>query len=136
MQTLQQFESGQMTVPKQDEPRLVKQVLSLVHGCLSFDFMGTIPDETSEEQGTVMVPHSWNILRDDGISQLFFSLYGSCVASGQAPAAVLALQCLVLLAALRRSFFQKDEDRMQLLGSMMVGTTKIISQKIGLTSYD
>ena len=27
-----------------------------VHTCLCFDFMGTIPDDTSDEQGTVMVP--------------------------------------------------------------------------------
>ena len=41
-------------------------------------------------------------------------------------------QFLVLLAALRRSFFQKEEDRTRLLASMMQGTTAILASKVGL----
>eukprot|EP00439_Symbiodinium_sp_Y106_P052608 s3598_g7.t1 len=76
IQTLQQLSTGGINVPdKNDERRLSKQVLNLSCNCLSFDFMGTIPDDTSDEQGTVMVPHSWSMLRDDGIPKLFFDMY-------------------------------------------------------------
>ena len=34
------------------------QVLNLSCNCLSFDFMGTIPDDTSDEQGTVGAQNS------------------------------------------------------------------------------
>ncbi|CAK9107617.1 Exportin-7 (Exp7) (Ran-binding protein 16) [Durusdinium trenchii] len=56
-QKLQQLSSGAINVPdKNDERRLSKQVLSLSCNCLSFDFMGTIPDDTSDEQGTARAP--------------------------------------------------------------------------------
>ena len=35
-----------------DASQSVVQVLNLSCNCLSFDFMGTIPDDTSDEQGT------------------------------------------------------------------------------------
>eukprot|EP00435_Cladocopium_sp_Y103_P052710 s451_g16.t1 len=57
IQTLQQLSTGAINVPdKNDERRLSKQVLNLSCNCLSFDFMGTIPDDTSDEQGTVGGP--------------------------------------------------------------------------------
>merc|ERR1712023_356208 len=76
IQTLQQLTLGPSNITdKNDERRLTKQVLQLACNCLSFDFMGTIPDETSDEQSTVMVPHSWSMLREDGIPKLFFDLF-------------------------------------------------------------
>lgn len=32
--------------------------------------VGTIPDETSEDQTTVMVPHNWTVLKDSVIPKL------------------------------------------------------------------
>mmetsp|Transcript_24122 Transcript_24122/g.77650 ORF Transcript_24122/g.77650 Transcript_24122/m.77650 type:complete len:1092 (-) Transcript_24122:124-3399(-) len=133
MQTLQQVATGQITIgDKTEERRLMKQVLRLCCNCLSFDFMGTIPDETSDEQSTVMVPHSWNMLRDEGIPKLFFDLFSRSCTAQWPECAQLCLQCLVLLAALRRSFFQKEEDRTKLLASMMQGTTGVLAAKMGL----
>ncbi|CAJ1449538.1 unnamed protein product [Effrenium voratum] len=89
IQTLQQLSSGSINVAdKSDERRLTKQVLNLSCNCLSFDFMGTIPDDTSDEQGTVMVPHSWNMLRDDGIPKLFFDMFSRTVVRAQAKVVV------------------------------------------------
>lgn len=136
IQTLQQLSSGAINVPdKNDERRLSKQVLSLSCNCLSFDFMGTIPDDTSDEQGTVMVPHSWNMLRDDGIPKLFFDMFSRSCNYQWTECAQFCLQFLVLLAALRRSFFQKEEDRTRLLASMMQGTTAILASKMGLQDH-
>lgn len=136
MQTLQKINTSEINIPdKNEERRLVKQVLQLVCNSLSFDFMGTIPDETSDEQSTVMVPHSWNMLRDEGIPRLCFDVYSSAVTANRPECAQLCLQTLVLLAALRRSFFQKEEDRGKLLTSMMAGTTGILASKMGLQDY-
>jgi exportin-7 len=133
IQTLQQLSAGQINVQdKNEERRLTKQVLQLSCNCLSFDFMGTIPDETSDEQSTVMVPHSWNMLREEGIPKLLFDLFSKSCTNQWSESAQLCLQCLVLLAALRRSFFQKEEDRTKLLASMMAGTTGVIAAKMGL----
>ena len=41
--------------------------------------MGTMPDDCNDEQQTVMVPHNWTILRENGICNLFFEVYSSCV---------------------------------------------------------
>lgn len=136
IQTLQQLSTGAINVPdKNDERRLSKQVLNLSCNCLSFDFMGTIPDDTSDEQGTVMVPHSWSMLRDDGIPKLFFDMFSRSCTYQWMECAQFCLQFLVLLAALRRSFFQKEEDRTRLLASMMQGTTAILASKMGLQEH-
>eukprot|EP00397_Hematodinium_sp_SG-2012_P002865 GEMP01002873.1.p1 GENE.GEMP01002873.1~~GEMP01002873.1.p1 ORF type:complete len:1098 (+),score=232.07 GEMP01002873.1:197-3490(+) len=134
MQTLQQLCQGKICISDSvEEARLVKQVLQLTCNCLSFDFMGTIRDDTSDEQCTVMVPHSWNILRDEGICPLFFEMYSTCCNKQRYDSANLALQCLVLLSALRRSFFPKEEERAKLLANLVQGTAGILASKLGLS---
>eukprot|EP00392_Amoebophrya_sp_AT5.2_P011946 g12036.t1 len=117
---------------KNEEKVLVKQLLKLIQNCLSFDFMGTMPDDTNEDQQTVMVPHNWAILREDGICNLFFEVYSSCCSFQRMDCSAKALECLVLLASLRRSFFQKEEDRNKLLGHLVQGTSGILASKMGL----
>jgi len=113
IQTLQQLTTGAINVAdKNEERRLMKQVLQLSCNGLSFDFMGTIPDETTDEQSTVMVPHNWAILREEGIPKLFFEVFSKSTTNQWNECAQLSLQCLALLAALRRSFFQNEEDRL------------------------
>lgn len=59
--------------------------------------MGTMPDDTNDEQQTVMVPHSWAILREDGVCNLFFEVYSSCCTYERYEESAIALQCLVLI---------------------------------------
>ncbi|EHA8586343.1 hypothetical protein COCNU_scaffold000192G000010 [Cocos nucifera] len=50
--------------------------LSLSLRCLSFDFVGTSLDESSEEFGTVQIPSSWRpVLQDPSTLQIFFDYY-------------------------------------------------------------
>lgn len=136
IQTLQQVTNSAINVTdKAEERRLLKQVLQLACNCLSFDFMGTIPDDTSDEQSTVMIPHTWNMLREEGIPKLFFDLFSRACVQQWSECAQLCLQCLVLLAALRRSFFQKEEDRAKSLASMVQGTTGVLASKLGLSDH-
>uniref|UniRef100_A0A7N2R2Q7 Importin N-terminal domain-containing protein n=1 Tax=Quercus lobata TaxID=97700 RepID=A0A7N2R2Q7_QUELO len=56
--------------------RLQELALSLSLKCLSFDFVGTSIDESSEEFGTVQIPSSWRpVLEDSETLQIFFDYY-------------------------------------------------------------
>lgn len=199
VQTLQQFHAGAIRVPNaQEETRLLKQVLQLTHNCLSFDFLGTIPDDTTDEQATVMLPQSWSMLRDESFPKTLFDLYELCWTSreggllvlpagaggaaaassgvvgdevggttlinspattagcargggggvGDSPAssafapssphqlrvdcAHLCLSSLVLVAALRRSFFPKDSERAECISQLIMGTARVIDKGLGL----
>eukprot|EP00920_Eleutheroschizon_duboscqi_P037447 GHVT01089771.1.p1 GENE.GHVT01089771.1~~GHVT01089771.1.p1 ORF type:complete len:993 (-),score=214.78 GHVT01089771.1:221-3199(-) len=137
VQTLQQIHSGALSIPdRQEEGKLLKQVLQLTRNCLAFDFLGTVPDETTDEQSTVMIPHSWTLVREAEMPQLLFELYQSCwtdpTRGQRAEAGRLCLSCLVLVAAFRHSFFGNDEDRAAWLGQMIVGTSQVIRNRVGL----
>ncbi|KAK3034697.1 hypothetical protein RJ639_032458 [Escallonia herrerae] len=56
--------------------RLQELALSLSLKCLSFDFVGTSIDESSEEFGTVQLPSSWKgVVEDSSTLQIFFEYY-------------------------------------------------------------
>ena len=133
MKILRNLFEGKLNIAdKNQESRLVHKVLKLVVGSLSFDFMGTMPDETAEDQSTVMVPYTWTHVKDLGYPTLFFDLYMTCVSANRRSCAVLSLQCLVLLASLRRSLYSKEEERAAMLSSFIKGTSKILSSRAGL----
>ena len=44
---------------------LMSHTLQLAHNCLTFDFIGTSLDETSDDLSTVQIPTSWRSGRDD-----------------------------------------------------------------------
>ena len=57
---------------------LIRWLLKLSHACLSFDFIGTSADDSSDDLATVQIPTSWRPLFLDFSSlQLFFSLFHS-----------------------------------------------------------
>ncbi|XP_055388846.1 exportin-7-like [Condylostylus longicornis] len=135
-QTLQQLNAGTMHFGDgADERLLLRQVLQLTLNCLNFDFMGTVADEGGDDQTTVMIPHSWSILREERIPQLFFDIYAkgwSVPGQPRVDCSCLCLQCLVLIAAIRRSFFQKEEDRVIHVSQLIDGTSAIIQSGLGL----
>eukprot|EP00922_Rhytidocystis_sp_ex-Travisia-forbesii_P047010 GHVS01070082.1.p1 GENE.GHVS01070082.1~~GHVS01070082.1.p1 ORF type:complete len:1096 (-),score=137.92 GHVS01070082.1:163-3450(-) len=133
--TVSQFLSGTIQVAvREEETRLLSQVLKLTVNCLSFDFMGTVPDDTTDEQNTIMVPHTWALLRQENIPKMFFDVYEICWKSAppREECGRLCLSALVLISALRRSFFSRDEERAVYLSQLVEGTAKIISDNIGL----
>ncbi|ORM41526.1 Exportin-7-A [Babesia sp. Xinjiang] len=136
VQTLEQFHNGTARVgDTYEELRMLQQILQLCYNCLSFDFMATMPDDTSEEQSTVMVPQSWDVLRSDKVPRILFELYAQNW-NKSPPCAVLCLRCLVVVAALRKSFFNTEAEDLSHINSFMVGTMDIIRNKMGLTNDD
>ncbi|XP_039174211.1 exportin-7 isoform X3 [Eucalyptus grandis] len=118
---------------KNDASRLQELALSLTLKCLSFDFVGTSIDESSEEFGTVQIPSSWRmVLEDPSTLQIFFDYY----AIGNAPLSKEALECLVRLASVRRSLFTNDAARSKFLAHLMTGTKEILQTGQGLADHD
>ncbi|KAF6163853.1 hypothetical protein GIB67_024708 [Kingdonia uniflora] len=113
--------------------RLQELALSLSLKCLSFDFVGTSLDESSEEFGTIQVSSSWRpILEDPSTLQIFFDYY----AITKPPLSKEALECLVRLGSVRRSLFTNDAERSKFLAHLMTGTKEILQTGQGLADHD
>ncbi|KAJ6307484.1 hypothetical protein OIU76_017307 [Salix suchowensis] len=113
--------------------RLQELALSLSLKCLSFDFVGTSIDESSEEFGTIQIPSSWRpVLEDPSTLQIFFDYY----AITTSPRSKEALECLVRLASVRRSLFTNDAARSKFLAHLMTGTKEILQTGRGLADHD
>lgn len=110
---------------------LLSHCLRLAHNCLTFDFIGTSTDESSDDLCTVQIPTTWrSAFLDFSTLQLFFSLY-SGLPSSLSP---LALSCLVQIASVRRSLFNNAE-RAKFLNQIVMGVKDILEnpQVQGLT---
>ncbi|CAI5993163.1 unnamed protein product, partial [Closterium sp. NIES-64] len=115
------------------DDKLRAEAVSLALRCLSFDFVGTSLDESSEELGTIQVPSSWRaVLEDTATMQLFFDYY----AATKPPLSNQALECLVRLASVRRSLFTGEAERLKFLSHLMNGSTEILRSKQGLSQHD
>ncbi|KAM4091513.1 hypothetical protein ACJW30_09G141900 [Castanea mollissima] len=113
--------------------KLQELVLSLSLNVLSFDFMGTSFDESSDEIGMVQIPISWRpVIQDPSTLQIFFDYY----AITQSHFSKEALECLLRLASIRRSFFINDATRLKFLSHLMTGTKEILQSGIGLADHD
>ena len=101
---------------------LMTQLLRLAHNCLTFDFIGTSTDESSDDLCTVQIPTAWRpAFLEYSTLQLFFDLYSSLPAS----LSPLALSCLVQIASVRRSLFNNAE-RGKFLNQLVSGVRKIL----------
>ncbi|KAF5750329.1 exportin-7 isoform X1 [Tripterygium wilfordii] len=110
--------------------KLQELSLSLSLKCLSFDFMGTSYDESSDEIGSIQVPMPWRPVMEDPLTlQIFFGYYENYFSKE-------ALECLVRMASIRRSLFTDDLTRKKFLAQLMAGTKEILQREIGLADHD
>ncbi|CAK9199269.1 unnamed protein product [Sphagnum troendelagicum] len=122
----------QLQIDTADE-RLREQAITLTLKCLSFDFVGTSLDESSEDLGTIQIPSSWrSVLEDTSTMQLFFDYY----ACTKPPLSNVALECLVRLASVRRSLFSTEVERSKFLSHLMSGTREILRTQHGLSKHE
>ena len=118
--------------PKQEE-ELGEQALTLIVRCLSFDFIGTNPDESTEDVGTIQAPTSWRpILQDSTTIELLFEFYKNT----QPPRSSKSMEAIILLCSVRRSLFPSDKDRSAFLGRVMNGIRELLSKQIGFGHPD
>lgn len=113
----------------ESQHELLKQLLRLAHNCLTFDFIGTSTDESSDDLCTVQIPTSWRpAFLEFSTLQLFFDLYSALPAT----LSPLALSCLVQIASVRRSLFNNAE-RGKFLNQLVTGVREILQRPTGLT---
>ena len=118
---------------QEKENKITNLALSLVTNALSFDFIGTNPEESAEDVGTVQVPSSWRtLLQDITTMELLFDFY----LLSEPPRSNLALQALVQLSSIRRSLFSSEKERTMFLQALMTGIRSIIQSQKGLEHID
>ncbi|CAB3261177.1 unnamed protein product [Arctia plantaginis] len=126
---LETMQSKPVELTDERQHALVAALLKLAHNCLTFDFIGTTSDESSDDLCTVQIPTSWRpTFLESSTLELFFELYhllGGSLAS-------LALACLVQLASVRRSLFNSTE-RSKFLNKLCEGVLRILANTQGLS---
>mmetsp|Transcript_2983 Transcript_2983/g.6712 ORF Transcript_2983/g.6712 Transcript_2983/m.6712 type:complete len:1119 (+) Transcript_2983:545-3901(+) len=128
--TLKQLRDGAITAEPRQEVILGEQSLSLCVRCLSFDFIGTNPDESTEDVGTIQAPSAWrSILQDPATTDLFFAFY----AKTTPPRSNKAMQAIILMASVRRSLFPTDKERAAFLGQLITGIREMLKNQTGLS---
>jgi exportin-7 len=132
--TLKNLQAGVFTgLTARQEGNIAHYALALANQCLSFDFIGTNPEESAEDVGTVQVPSNWRpLIQDTATMQLLFDFY----AKSTPPRSSLALQSLVQLSSVRRSLFASEKERAMFLQSLMTGIQQIVLTKKGLDHED
>jgi len=131
--TLKQLQTRAISADPQQEKILGEQSLALTVRCLSFDFIGTNPDESTEDVGTIQAPTSWRaLLSDSATTELFFDFY----ANTTPPRSNKAMEAVILLASVRRSLFPTDKDRAAFLGRLITGIREMLSKQTGLQHQD
>ncbi|RWS31317.1 exportin-7-like protein [Leptotrombidium deliense] len=117
------------TFEDKSQQSLINHLLRLALNCFSFDFIGTSPDESSDDLSTIQIPTSWRpAFLDFNTLQLFFDLYTYLPTS----LASLALSCLVQIASVRRSLFNNSE-RAKFLTQLVTGVRRILENPQGLS---
>uniref|UniRef100_UPI00398E7A80 ran-binding protein 17-like isoform X1 n=2 Tax=Pristiophorus japonicus TaxID=55135 RepID=UPI00398E7A80 len=126
---LKEVLANPINLQDQRQHNLVMHLLKLVLNCLSFDFIGSSADESTDDLCTVQIPTNWRtVLLDISTLQLFFDLY-HCIPPSLSP---LVLSCLAQLASVRRSLFSNTE-RATFLTRLMKGVQRILENPQGLS---
>jgi len=108
---------------------LKEQALELAFRCLSFDFIGTAPEDSVDDIGVVQIPTSWkSMFEDDSIIKLFLSIY----ANSTPPVSVQSMKCMVQIGSISRSAFSGPEERDRFLKFLMEGVNEILRHNQGL----
>lgn len=110
--------------------KLIEVALKLTLNCLSFDFIGTSPDESnSDDLPTVQIPSSWRrLFVESATLDLFFKLYHNLPAN----ISCYTLSCLVQMTSVRRSIFN-NQERLQFLNRIVDGVKGILENPAGLS---
>lgn len=127
---LQQLTSDQLPgCTPQQRSLLGDQALLLLIKCLSFDFIGTNPDESGDDVGTIQLPSSWReAVAAPTTMELLLQLYSSA----EPPLSAHAMECVVLLSSVRRSLFRTEGERGQHLNRIMAAIGDVLRVGTGL----
>jgi len=128
LNVLKAIHGGQMNaLPPPKLAQITELGLKVLVNSLSFDFIGTNPDESAYEVGTIQIPKAWeaHFMPDQGTMPMLFELYMSDRI--EPPQGMLVLESLVLYASARRSIFRDDAARGAFLHQLMAGIAQILA---------
>ncbi|KAL3894264.1 MAG: hypothetical protein SGCHY_005376, partial [Lobulomycetales sp.] len=129
LRSLLEEKSG--SLPSDQSTKLQECTLVVLRNCLGFDFIGTIPDDSSDDIGTIQIPSSWkSLICEFSTIKLFFDGFKSC----ESEIASNYMECLGLIVSTRRSIFSNDTDRGKFLAWILEATTDILSSPQQLCS--
>ena len=90
--TLNKIKMKAISGSPEQTARISRETLTLTVRCLSFDFIGTNPDESAEDVGAVQIPSAWRaLIQEPATLQLLFDLYASQPTGGRPPLIVYKL---------------------------------------------
>jgi exportin-7 len=105
-----------------DDQKLAEITLDLIKACLSFDFIGTNVDESTEDVGSVQIPVSWRPTISDPLTlQTIFHTFELL----NPPKSAKVLECVSVIVATRRTLFS-EEERAKFIKSIMQELIKIL----------
>jgi len=104
--------------------KIRQYALDLSYSCLSFDFIKTTSIDSSEESPTVQAPSNWKVVFDNySPLNLFFKIYNTY-------SSTRALECIVQIVSIRKSFFTEDE-KTKFLSSIIQLTLEVLKNNTG-----
>lgn len=132
--TMRQIHEKQIKGMLPDQADNMKtQALNLGINVLAFDFIGTNPDESSAEVGTIQVPLAWRpVVQDPATMQLLFDFFSD----NKPPHSAKCLELLLYFASVRRSIFSSDTERKNFLARLMEGIRNILVLRQGIMQPD
>eukprot|EP00033_Pygsuia_biforma_P003298 GCRY01003615.1.p1 GENE.GCRY01003615.1~~GCRY01003615.1.p1 ORF type:complete len:1074 (-),score=340.38 GCRY01003615.1:314-3535(-) len=126
-QLAQDANSSDRKVPLSHASLIEEQSLQLCLKCLSFDFLGTSPDESGEDLTTIQIPAAWiSVFENTGTIDMFFTIY----TTGSRNSA-LAMQVLVLIVSARRTLFSTESERIAFFSHLLKGLVVVLRSRIG-----
>lgn len=106
-----------------------EQTLELSVRCLTWDFVGTSPEESVDDLSLCQIPTSWaELFENDSVLKLYLSIY----LTSTPPHSSLALKCLAQLACIRPSLWMNDEQRDKFLEYLISTSLTILGNQKAL----
>jgi exportin-7 len=108
--------------------KLKESILVLMRTCLSFDFIGTVPDESSDDVGSIQVPTAWrSVFEEPG----YLDVLWECWKKFSGTSSVLVMESLSQAASIRRSLFSGDDTRLKYIHHIMRETILTLESAAG-----
>lgn len=122
--------------PPPQHSKLRACALELARACLSYDFVGSSLDESSEDIGTLHPPSPWHVVvQDPNTVKIFMDTYRA-LCNTDSSRSSKALECLIQLVSMRRTLFSKEELRVMNIKRHMAATLEILSARMGLDDHN
>ncbi|KAF8941502.1 Exportin 7 [Dissophora ornata] len=111
-----------------DVEKFRHSILVLMRTCLSFDFIGTMPDESSDDIGSIQTPTTWrSIFEEPG----YLDVLWECWKKFTSPNSILVMESLSQAASIRRSLFSSDDTRHAYIHHIMRETVLTLKSGAG-----